>query len=243
VRIAADRQPEDATVTKLLFRYAFILVTAAGFAGTVRAQPATFTYNFGQTGGTATPTSGSALYVTAGDFSPATFSDADPQSDYAGASADYYIVQSTTVAGALNIATSTYFEVTFTPTTSAGFILTGFDFGVYSASDGPVEYSIRSSADSFGSSIADGLITVDDWTFTTNSFSQQVYTGNTAVTFRIYTFGNLSSGMGEVRLDDVTISVTPEPVTTFAAAAGGLGLFGLIRRKYHKSPVGETEIV
>ncbi|TAF45233.1 MAG: T9SS C-terminal target domain-containing protein [Sphingobacteriales bacterium] len=137
----------------------------------------------------------------------------------------------------LNTSTSTYFEFTLTPAANYTSTLTAIEFGTRSSGSGPVNYSIRSSLNSYASDIATEAISNNStWTLRTPSLSPTQSGTGTAVTYRIYGYGGAGATAGAVkqwRIDDVklTVDVTRTPPTVYAITnngtsycAGGVGI-------------------
>lgn len=129
--------------------------------------------------------------------------------------------------GALNTATSAYYELTFTPLAGYAIQLVDFDFGTRSTATGPQAYNLRSSIDGFASDVTSGTITnTSVWAFKDNTFASVTGAADTAVTLRLYTSGGAgspASGTINSRLDDIAVQVgavaIPEP-STYAAILG-----------------------
>ncbi len=132
-----------------------------------------------------------------------------------------------------------YFEFTLTPDSGHDFSLTAISFGYRATSTGPNAFAVRSSADSFGSTLASGTITNDSAWHSTGNLSITLSGLTTATTLRIYGSG-ASSNSGTLRVDDVALngSVTAIPeASTYAAILGLLALTGvLLRRRKSRQP-------
>jgi hypothetical protein len=150
-----------------------------------------------------------------------TLVDSTSPSNYAGASGTNNI-QAGAVAGALNPASSTYFEFTLSP--NAGFAInaTGLQLGSRATSTGPTTITLRSSIDGF---VADLAIVSQaaDSTWRLLTLPGFNITGDTGVpvTFRIYGSGGTSASAGNWRVDDITLTATaiPEPGTYMLLAS------------------------
>ena len=129
-------------------------------------------------------------------------------SSYAGASGTNNAC-ATAFTGALNTATSTYFQFVLEPAIGYNFSLTGISFGSRSTGTGPVAYALRSSIDNYSSDIATGtLLANSTWALETNSGLN--VTGTNAVTFRLFGHsgsGSPTAGSANWRIDDLTLSV------------------------------------
>jgi len=187
------------------------------------------TWNFGTIApGSASPSSGGTIAnitaiadVSAGNNngSPALLSTTSASSTYTGASGSFN-AGAAARTGVLNTAAagSAYFEFTFTPASNYSVKITEIDFGTRSTSTGPQAYTIRSSADNFGSDIATGAIVVSGtpWALKTNAINLTGPAG-TALTIRIYGYngtGSPAAGTVNWRIDDLS-------VTAAAISSGG----------------------
>jgi hypothetical protein len=112
--------------------------------------------------------------------------------------------------GALNTATSTYFQVVITPAAGTDFTLTGISFGSRSTGTGPQAYSVRSSADGYATEIVGGTLPANStWVLRSHADLTQNFTIGQSVTLRIYGYngsGTPSSGSINWRIDDLIIS-------------------------------------
>ena len=200
----------------------WILGAAATVTGLVaaQAQVRTIGFDFGSGSSTLNATSGNQVNFSLGAFSIGNTSgtlgtnpnNAAPVSNYGGASGAFNYDNAAAV-GTASAGTAGFFAVTITPLTGFRVVVNDFDFGALSVSGttGPVSYALRSSIDSFASDITTGTFTANDtWVFKNNTFSAVTGALNTAVTLRLYTFGNttVSSGVANINLDDVALAVT-----------------------------------
>jgi hypothetical protein len=217
------------------------------FGGGAAAQEVvTYGYNFGIPGSlTAAPTSGSSALVSPGSFAignplgsvPIPVTATSISGGYPGASGGGNIGNAVRV-GPLDPATSSYFEVTFSPVGGSALTLTDFDFGARSTSTGARAFAIRSSLDNYATSLATGAIPSDSsWNYYNNTLVPVVALPGTPLTLRVYAYdgaGMPSPGTVNTRLDDVSVSFVvtpvPEPATVLGVAAAGLGLAALARR-------------
>jgi hypothetical protein len=143
--------------------------------------------------------------------------------------------------GTLDPATSSYFTITFTPASGSAVSLSDFDFGTRSTGTGPQAYAIRTSIDSFATSLTTGTIANDStWNFKDNSFSTVTGAVDAPVEVRLYTYGGAGSPSNNTitsRLDDISIGVTasgtptPEPGSAVILAGAGLLAMGRRRRR------------
>lgn len=126
-----------------------------------------------------------------------------------------------------------FFEFTLTPNPGYAFTATAISFGFRSTTTGPTAFAVRSSSDSYTTTIASGSYTNDSNWYSTGALSITLSNMNSATTIRIYGSG-ASGGTGTLRVDDVTVagSVTavPEPAT-YAAIAGVAALIGAMLRR------------
>ncbi len=115
--------------------------------------------------------------------------------------------------GALSTAAggSAYFEFVLTPNTGSTVSLSAVNFGTRATSTGPVSYSIKTSANSFGADAATGTIANNStWVLKTNTTNVTSASG-TPLTVRIYGYdgaGSPSAGTTNWRIDDLKITVT-----------------------------------
>jgi PEP-CTERM motif-containing protein len=197
------------------------------------AVTSTLGWNFGDDN--ATFDTGTTTNFTVSDFSIGntlgTVSDpvnpTSPSGGYAGASGTGNIGNAAAI-GAFDASTRAFYAVTFTPAAGFGIQLTNFDFGMRSTGTGPQAFSLRSSVDGFATEIVGGIVLNDStWHFFDNSFTAFTGPQDTAVTFRLYTFGGAGSPASSVennRMDDITIDVTavviPEPATSMLIGVG-----------------------
>lgn len=230
---------KNPTRSSLLSPLAFGLFCAFAVPD-VRAQ--TIVYNFGTAVGTTAPTSDTIVDVSAGSVSAvnvgsSSTSTTNPSSGYAGASGDYNYAVSTTVAGALNISTSSYFQFTLTPAAGMEVELSFVQFGarIASGANTPTTYTIYTSVDSYAASVASGSFTKGTtWQLYAPTFTTVTGAINQAVTVRVYLTGSDgTTATGSVRIDDLTITAeaVPEPSIAAAFAFGGLGLLLARNRK------------
>ncbi|PSR09050.1 MAG: hypothetical protein C7N36_20920, partial [Bacteroidetes bacterium] len=111
--------------------------------------------------------------------------------------------------GALNTATSTYFEVTVTPAMGYVFTLDGINFGTRSTSTAPQLYSIRTSADNFAADVASGAIANNSsWALKTNTGLSVASGTGTPLVIRIYGSngtGSPGANTANWRIDDLNL--------------------------------------
>lgn len=183
------------------------------------AQTTTYTWNCGTataSGTTTTPT-GSAN-ITMGSWSQGNnngttplITTTSPSSSYTGSTGgDNFGAAARTGAIATGTNGSAYFQITITPDTGYNITISELTFGARSTSTGPQSYSIRSSANSYGTEIAGGSITNNsNWSLKTNSGLS--ITTSSAITLRIYGFagtGSAGQSTANWRIDDLKIVAT-----------------------------------
>ncbi|MBX3737763.1 MAG: PEP-CTERM sorting domain-containing protein [Candidatus Didemnitutus sp.] len=211
------------------FRRTLALSTAL-MAISTSAQTALLTYSF--TGNTASPTTvdsnltGSAMSSLVG----LTVSNSSPvSSGYTGASGSYY-----GAGGNGWGSTGNYFELTITPAAGQTVTITTLSFGYKeSSTSGPTAFTLKSSADNYGSAIATGsFVTADTNWHATGSTSITLSAFSSATTLRIYATG-AANNTPTLKIDDLIISgstsasAVPEP-STYAALAGACALGGVM---------------
>lgn len=189
-------------------------------------------WNFGtNTPGSASPTNSAAnLAVGAltngnNNGTVALLSTTSP-SDNTGASGSFNAGAAARI-GAISTGTngSAYFEFTLTPTNGYGFTITAVSFGSRSTGTGPTAYSIRSSADSYGSDLATGTMSANStWALESNMGLN--IQGVDATTFRIYGHsgaGSAGAGSANWRIDDLILTVSVAPVLPGITPSGTFG--------------------
>ena len=232
----------------------WILGAAATVTGLVAAQAqVTIGYNFGVGSGSLTASSGAPVNFSIGAFSVANTvgtlgtnpnNTAPVSTGYAGASGAFNY-DNAAPTGAFNNGTSGYYSVTVTP--SPGFRLTvsDFDFGALSitGTTGPVSYVLRSSIDSFAADITSGTLTADStWALKNNTFSSVTGAFGSPVTLRLYTHGNttVSSGVANINLDDVALTVAAVPEASDCALYGCAAIVGFTWWRRSKKSVKQA---
>lgn len=202
----------------------------------------TFTWNFGTGTGNPAASSSTGTGATAGSFSIANsfgavatpLTNVNP-SDNAGASGAFNLGNAVNNAFTTFNAAAPYYQVTLTDSGTGGLQLNNFTFNYRRATTGAINYSLRSSTNSFGSDLLTGTVnTINTWVPQTNG-TGDVNLGTGTVTLRLYVFngsGAAASGVINSQIDDVVISYTPvpEPATMLSLSALGLGAVGLVRR-------------
>ena len=208
----------------------------------------------------AVPTSNNALNLTVSNLTRGNnngtttlFSTTSPSSGYS------FSLEGTTTAasgtsnaaaaarsGALNTATSAFFEFTLNP--AAGFTgnLSALGFATRSTSSGPASMTLRSSLDNYASSLAAFTGTTNGtWTFQSATLGTPVtIPQNQSVTFRLFGFGGAgtaSANTANWRVDDLqatvaTIAATPpasvpEPATAMSSLVVTAAGFALVSRR------------
>lgn len=133
-----------------------------------------------------------------------------------------------------------YFTWTLTPAAGYALSLTSFTYTGQASGTGPSSFALRTSADTFGSSLGTPAATGGTITLTSGSFQGLT----SAVEFRLYGW-NASSAGGTFSVNDFTfngtVSAIPEP-STYAALAGvaALGLALRHRRQRQRTPAEAT---
>ena len=167
-----------------------------------------------------------------------TLVDSTSPSSYPGASGTNNI-QASAVGGALNPATSTYFEFTLTPTSGFAINATGLQLGSRATTSGPTTITLRSSVDGF---VADlGIVTQgadSTWRLLTMPGFNITGDAGVPVTFRIYGSGGTSAAGGNWRVDDISLTATataiPEPGTYMLLGIGVLMCAQQFRKRNRK---------
>ena len=225
---------------------AVLLAIAAPFAAfTSSALAEDIVWDFGAAApGTASPVS-QPVNCAAGDVSqgnnntvppataPAMLSNGSATgATYPGASQGQN-AQVATRTGPYDAAQSGYFEFTLTPAATYRVTLTDISFGTRRTGTGPVNYSIRTSADSYAAPIASGVTpplngTTAVWGLMTNPGLGVVSTAPLAI--RIYGVdgvGSATAGQANWRIDDLKVSVivaqdgAPTPTITDVTPLSG----------------------
>lgn len=200
-------------------------VVCLAFTAPLRADEIGWNFGSGSVG-TLSPTSGVPVAnLSVSDFSRTNGGPGDASNiidsgsnsggAYAGASGDNN-AQAIAEPGALNLATSTWFEFTLTPSGGNQVTVTGFTFGSRSSSGGPLQLSIRSSLDNYATEIASANVLADlTWALLTPTTTPTSSGTNTPITVRIYASGGDNGNAVNWRLDDFrvsyTLGVVPEP--------------------------------
>ncbi|MDB5191643.1 MAG: hypothetical protein JWQ96_1206 [Segetibacter sp.] len=204
--------------------FTLLLVASASLFTTVGVQAQIY-YDFT----TATPTSNGSSNITAGPITQGNNNGTTPLLTTTSASAGYPGASGGNNAGAaantggFNPVTSTYFEVTLTPTAGNSVVLTGISFGSRSTSTGPQAANVRTSVDGYATDQATFVLQANSiWTFYSSSLAVTGVTGS-PVTLRIYGYNGAGSpgpGTANWRIDDLTINPTALPLklTSFNAS-------------------------
>ncbi len=126
------------------------------------------------------------------------------------------------LTGALDTATSTYFEFTLTPVAGYNYTLTGMSFGSRSTSTGPQAYTLRSNQDNYTSNIATGtLLNNSVWALNTPAVTSTT-SANQPVVFRLYGHngtGTPALNTANWRIDDLILNVSATPTSALSSPA------------------------
>jgi DNA/RNA endonuclease G (NUC1) len=224
--------------------YDVVVTNALGFATSNAATltvnpppPSTVAWTFATAGGTLTPdpTSGLTADITGGtltqknNFGTTTLLTTTSASTGTGASGTFN-AGAATVNGALNPATSTYFEFTLSPAAGKRLLASGFAFRTRSTGTGPIAYTLYTSVDGYAAPVASGTLSNNSaWSLVTTAFTTVTGATGAPVTFRLYGSGGTgATGSTAVwRVDDLALSVTtvfpppvPPEVTAYSPANG-----------------------
>ena len=186
--------------------------------GVCAGTPPAATWNFGTASQNASPSSNSLNSVTVstigrgnnnGSTTLLTSSSTSTTTEYATASGQFN-AGAAAFTGALNTASSTYFEFTISPTSGFFFTLNGISFGTRSTSTGPQAYSVRTNLDNYTTDVATGTMPAN------SAYVLRSNTGLSVSTFaglplvvRIYGHsgvGTPSVNTANWRIDDLSIS-------------------------------------
>lgn len=232
----------------------WILGAAATVTGLVAAQAqVNVGYNFGVGSGSLAASSGTPVNFSIGSFSVANTvgslgtnpnSTAPVSTGYAGASGAFNY-DNAAPTGAFNNTSSGYYSVTITPSPGFAVRVSDFDFGALSVTGttGPVSYALRSSINSFGSDITSGSFTANStWALNNNTFSAVTGAVGAAVTLRLYTYGNttVSSGVANINIDDVALTVAAVPEASDCALYGCAAIVGFTWWRRSKKSVKQA---
>lgn len=218
-------------------RNVLLILAFVASCGVMRAQ--LVTYSFGSAASPTTSATSFDSLVTVSVFSgslgtPTTGSGTPVYSAGSGGSFFTATAWTGTAPG------TNYFQFTVTPTAGYEFSATSISFGYRATSTGPTSLAIRSSADSYSTSLATATLTNDSTWYASGNLSITLSGLNSATTFRIYGSG-ASSAAGTFRVDDVVLngavtSAVPEP-STYAAIFGALALVVIVvQRRRHSRP-------
>ncbi|MFY7734556.1 MAG: beta strand repeat-containing protein [Bacteroidia bacterium] len=190
----------------------YILTQPTGLTGNITAAaPVLFAF----TAGTAAITSGTPANLTISNLSSANnggtvtlISSGTPSSGYTGASGTNN-AGAAAVSGALNTATSTYFEFTLTPTSGYYVTLSSISFGSRCTGTGPTNFAVRSSADGYSTNVATGTLTTNStWALYNPTVTSTSSLGSAAITFRIYGYSGTGNTTIVWRIDDLSLGLT-----------------------------------
>jgi DNA/RNA endonuclease G (NUC1) len=187
--------------------------------------PSTVFWDFGPAAApTASPTSGLSADITGGLLTRVNNNGTtDPMINTTSASTGSGAsgannAAAATFNGALNIATSTYFQFTLTPGPGKRLLATGLQFRSRSTGTGPQALAVYSSLDGFAAPLATMTNTSGtNWALYTPAIPSLTGTMDTPITFRIYGYnGAGATGSTAVwRIDDLRVTLSaifPPPV-------------------------------
>jgi hypothetical protein len=173
------------------------------------------TWNFGTSiPGNANPSSGVPANLTVSAISQGNnngtttlLQSTSVSSGYTGASGSFNATAAV-AAGALNTATSTYFEITLTPATGFQASVSSIQFGTRSTASGPTALNIRSSVDAYAADAAAQTVSNNStWVLAAPSLSLINGVSDQPVTIRIYASGGTGAlNTANWRIDDLQIS-------------------------------------
>ena len=217
-------------------------VVVSNDLGSVTSNPATLTVNppppstvvwdFGPSAApTAAPSGGLNDDLTGGTVTQGNNNGSTPlvtttsaSSGYTGVSGANNIGAAARI-GALNPATSAYFEFTLSPSAGKRLLATGISFGMRSTGTGPQAFGVFTSLDSFTAPVASGTIGNDSsWHLFSPAFTAVTGATGQPVTFRIYGYngaGNPGAGTANWRVDDLRLTINavfPPPVAPVVVA-------------------------
>lgn len=194
-------------------------VTSTSATLTVGAPaPSVVTWNFGVAGAaTAEPTGGLDAGLSGGTLSQgnnngttALLTTTSASGSYSGASGGVNAGAAARI-GALNSATSAYFEFTLSPAAGRRLNATAISFGMRSTSTGPRAFTVFTSVDGFTAPVATGAVSSDStWRKITPAFTPVTGATGAPVTFRIFGHdgtGSPSAGTANWRIDDLQLTV------------------------------------
>ncbi len=217
---AADSANYDVVVTNSLGS----ATSTAGVLTVNPPPPSTVFWNFGTAAAlSADPTSGLTADITGGTVTQVNNNGTTPLLTTVSASTGGLSgggnAGAATINGALNKATSTYFQFTLAPSTGKRLLATGLSFGSRSTNTGPSAYTVFTSVDNFTTPVASGALTVigNPWVTYTTAFTTVTGNTGTPITFRLYGYnGTGATGSTAVwRIDDVKLTINavfPPPV-------------------------------
>lgn len=133
--------------------------------------------------------------------------------------------------GALNPATSAYFQFTLTPSAGRQVVATALRFGSRSTGTGPQAFAVFTSVDNFTQPIATGTLSANSsWAALTPAFAGVRGPTGVAVTFRIFGYngtGSPGTGTANWRIDDLRLTAgTEQPPTIVISPAAQTATVG-----------------
>jgi endonuclease G len=150
-------------------------------------------------------TTSNVTQVNNNGASPAMISASSTSSGYAGASGGNNAVAS--AKGGNFTTNSTCFEFTITPDADYLSAITNISFGIRSTTSGPLNYTVRTSLDSYAADLGSESISNNStWFLKTHAITG--VSSESPITIRIYSYGGTgSSGASNWRIDDLRVTV------------------------------------
>jgi len=158
----------------------------------------------------------------------------DPSTGYSGvngAASGNHNANIAIVGGStFDAATSTYFQFTLTPAAGTQLQAFYFEVGSFSSRLGPTNLTLLSSVDGYANPMWTASTYNDSaWHMVTGTWTGGTLTAptDTSITFRLYGWNGIGGdNNANWQIDDMTLSVVPEPPTV-AAMLVGVTLLGL----------------
>lgn len=215
----------------VFFLYTLCLVFAGGFHATAQTTVAQYTFTGNSLSSSDSDTGSSAGFLAIGPGANSFIftTDGNPAPTYYMNAGD---TDGGDLAGA--IAHGEYFGFSIMPTLVDELDLFSLTFDTWTGGVTNGGYAVRSSLDSYATNIGSTIThaSTDGWISRSFDLSSGTYQNLTSsITFRIYGWDDSSGNTVGVAIDNVSLSVVPEP-SSFALIAGGLALAGgLLRRR------------